>query len=45
MAIEVERIDPPVKVMPSVDLMPPAEIPPTKVEVAEVAVIDNVPEV
>ncbi len=44
-AIEVERIDPPVKVMPSVDLSPEAETPPTKVEVAEVAVIDNVPEV
>lgn len=44
-AIEVERIDPPVKVMPSVDFIPPAETPPTKVEVAEVAVMDNVPEV
>ena len=44
-AIEVERIDPPVKVMPSVDLIPDAETPPTKVDVAEVAVIDKVPEV
>lgn len=44
-APDVERIDPPVKVMPSDDLSPDAETPPTNVEVAEVAVTDNVPEV